>query len=162
MVNVGVRRKTMNSSEMPSILVIGIDPGKTSGFTIWDNGEFSAYQLNFIDTCKNLEYLLDTPNAAIVSIERFTFQASSSRMTRQYDALELIGVARYLTLKYRKQFRIHGTSDASRVGSPHVLKRLGWWSPGMEHANKAAAQIAITLSNLFPQKFETMLNTDSM
>lgn len=157
-VHVGARRKTITLTNIESVYAIGIDPGKATGFAVLRRGIVTTSELDFNETCITLESLLQEPHDIVVAIERFTFQAASTRMTRQYDALELIGVTRFLCTKYKKYLRIYGAAEAARIGSPAVLKKLGWWTSGKDHANKATAQIATALSNIYPQEFENLLN----
>lgn len=138
-------------------LLIGVDPGKACGFAVLDDMTLSSDDLTVYEACTKLERLLAKKRPTIVAVERFTFQASSVKKTRQYDALEFIGVARYMCTKVGIPLLIQGAADASRIGSPEVLRALGWWKKGHDHANKAAAQVALAFAKTHPKLFEEML-----
>jgi hypothetical protein len=138
-------------------LLIGVDPGKACGFAYLNGEQFTSDDLSLYDACAELERLLKRGQPTVVAVERFTFQASSSKKTRQYDALEFIGVARFLCTKYSVQLLIQGAAEASKVGSPQVLRVFRWWKKGYDHANKAAAQVALALARTHPVEFERML-----
>lgn len=138
-------------------VIIGLDPGLTCGYAQLDGDTFTSYDLSPMDACTMLEQMLQRGRPTIIAAERFTFQASSSRKTRQYDALEIIGAARYLCHKYIATFTLYGASEAQRIGSREVLRALGWWQPGKDHCNKAAAQVAIAYAQTHPSEFEARL-----
>lgn len=141
-------------------LIIGVDPGKACGFATLDAGVFGAGDLTWHEATIELERLLSRhrPNiTTIVSVERYTFTQAASKMTRQYDALEFIGVARYLCLKHGVQLLIQGASEAQRLGTPDLLRRFGWWQKGLDHANKAGAQVAYAAARVDPVRFGTLL-----
>lgn len=138
-------------------LIIGVDPGKMCGFAALDNHAFQSDDLSWDAACARLHALLKRGQPTIVAVERFTFQASSSKMTRQYDALEFIGVARYLCTIHTATLLIQGASEAQRIGSPKTLRALTWWKRGYDHANKAAAQVALALARTHPAEFESLL-----
>lgn len=142
---------------MAERLIIGVDPGKACGFAVLDGDVLTSMDLTVYESCVKLERLLAKKRPTIVAVERFTFQASSNKKTRQYDALEFIGVARYLCAKAQIPLLIQGASDASRIGSPEVLRALGWWKKGHDHANKATAQVALAFAKTHPKLFEEML-----
>lgn len=138
-------------------LIIGVDPGKMCGFAVLDGDVFTSDDLTWDDACSRLHALLRRGQPTIVAVERFTFQASSSKMTRQYDALEFIGVARYLCAAHTAILLVQGASEAQRVGSPTTLRALSWWRRGFDHANKAAAQVTMALARTHPVEFEDLL-----
>lgn len=143
-------------------LIIGVDPGKACGFAILDGDTFTSEDLTLYEACRKLELLLNKRRPTIVAVERFTFQASSQKKTRQYDAIEFTGVARYLCDKLGTTLIIQGASEAQRIGSPQSLRVLGWWKKGYDHANKAAAQVALAFARTHPDEFERMLGPGIM
>ena len=84
---------------LSNVRVVGIDPGKRCGFATLRDGVFTSCEYAPYDACRQLEFLLSEDQFIGVAIERFTFQATSNKKTRQYDALEIIGTARYLCAK---------------------------------------------------------------
>lgn len=144
-------------SRLSSLLIIGIDPGLTCGFATLNAGVFDLYDLEYtaaIDRLDTLTYGQATPY--MIAVERFTPNGKAA-MTRQVHALELIGAARFMARKRGAlRFLVTGASEAQRVGTPDVLRRLGWWKPGGDHLNKAAAQIAYAIFLTLPDEFEQL------
>lgn len=138
-------------------LIIGVDPGLTTGIAWLHADKFEAAELSPLDTCDFVLTQLKNDLPTIVSAERFTFQASSAKKTRQYDALEIIGTLRWLCHRYRATFITPGASEAQRIGSPQVLRALGWWQRGKDHSNKAGAQVAYAFAQTHPDEFESLL-----
>lgn len=138
-------------------LIIGIDPGKTVGFARLYNDGFKQGDLSYEKTTDVLDLMTAWATLQqvpfIVSVERFT-QHNNRVMTRQNDALELIGVARFLARKRGAvKFMLNGVTDAQRMAPPDVLRQLGWWKPGGDHLNKAAAQVAYAVALTWPDDF---------
>lgn len=143
---------------IPERLIIGLDPGLGCGFAELDGLTFSAFDLTPMDACDRLERRLRLGRPTLVAAERFTFQASSSKKTRQYDALEIIGVARWLCHKYTATFVVYGAAEAAKTGSPEILRTLGWWQRGVrDHVHKAAAQVAHAFAQTHPDEFMRLL-----
>lgn len=139
-------------------LIIGMDPGKTCGFAtlFLDDMSFSSNDLSYEIACDNLWALLaEWRENACVSGERYTISGRRA-VTRDNNALELIGVARNLARWNQSRFMLNGVSDAQGIGNPAVLRQLGWWKPGGDHLNKAAAQVAYAFAQLLPRKFEQL------
>lgn len=155
----GVGRTVGSDVNVRERVIVGVDPGKMCGFAVLIGSELTSDDLPLYDACVYLERLLkrEEKRPTYVAVERFTFQASSSKKTRQYDALYFIGVAQFLTTKHRVPMILQGASEASRVGSPEVMRRLGWWKRGYDHANKATAQVVLALAQTCPREFERML-----
>lgn len=144
-------------SEPKQRLIIGVDPGKACGFAELDGDDFYSDDFDWETAAARLDRLLRRRQPTLVAVERFTFQASSQKKTRQYDALEFLGVARYLCGKYGAQYVVQGAAEAQRLGSPQVLRALGWWKRGYDHANKAASQVAFAFARTHPTEFEELL-----
>lgn len=140
-----------------SICIIGVDPGKTTGWATYQNGRFHADELPHMDACARLDETLSRLPVTLVAVERFTFQATSAKKTRQYDAIEFIGVARYLCARRGVRLLIQGASDAGKFGTRENLLRLGWWTTGVDHPNRAAAQVALALATTNPRLFTSLL-----
>lgn len=139
-------------------LIIGVDPGKTCGFAtlFLDDMSFSSNDLSHEDACDNLWSLLSEWRVnACVSVERYTISGRRA-VTRDNNALELIGVARNLARWNSSRFLLNGVSDAQGIGNPAALRQLGWWKPGGDHLNKAASQVAYAFAKLLPREFEKL------
>lgn len=153
---------TTSDHPFKNFLIIGVDPGKACGFATLDHGVFGAGDMTWHEATVELERLLSRRYRGsvlrFVAVERYTFTQAASKMTRQYDALEFIGVARYLCFKYNTRLLVPGASEAQRIGSPDVLRKLGWWQRGLDHANKAGAQVAYAAANVDPVRYATLIS----
>lgn len=152
--------------------VIGVDPGgkvdvASCGYAVLrgthevDELEFESSDITPFEAFSRVASLLTSRRAVgstvVVAAERFTITQQSARRTRQNEALELIGALRHLCAYYDRTFLVYGASDAQRTGNRDVLRALGWWTPGRDHRNKAAAQVAHTLLQVAPAEFEQLV-----
>lgn len=143
----------------PSRLIIGVDPGKMTGLAWLIDGVFLSVDLPALDACNKVSQLLQSRDgrSAILAIERYNITAQTIKLTRQYDALETIGVCRWLAHIHGVQFILQAASTAQRCGNRDVLRTLGWWKPGGDHLNKAAAQVALAYQTTSPLEFTRRL-----
>lgn len=149
------------SSALRDLLVIGVDPGKTCGFATFSAGVFDfSDDLTFNAALDRLHELTSHGQGlrVIISVERFTPRGGRQHMTAQTHALEFIGAARYIArVRNVLRFLTPGPAEAQHVGSPDVLRQLGWWAPGYDHRNKAAAQVAYAIHNTLPDAYAELL-----
>lgn len=146
-----------------SRLIIGVDPGKSTGLAWLIDDTFQSIDLPAIKACTLLDMIMReydsdksvirSDQVAVIAVERYNITAQTSKLTRQYDALEVIGVCRWLAHAHGAQFMLQGASSAQRCGNREVLQALGWWKPGGDHLNKAAAQVALACQTIFPHEF---------
>lgn len=135
-------------------MIIGIDPGKTTGiFALSDDpgrpptvNERDAYWV-----MDQLDWLLQSAKAdenVYVVCERYTQQ--STKLTPQYDALEVIGVVRWLCHRWGADLTLQSRSQKSIITS-FMLKDIGWWTSGTRgHVNDAARHVLIYLATRDP------------
>lgn len=135
-------------------MIIGIDPGKMTGLFRLDDDpsrppthlECSAYS-----AMNELEGQLmagSVDENFFVVCERYTQQ--SLRLTPQYDALEVIGVVRWLCHRYGAELILQSRSQKKLVTS-FMLRDIGWWMSGTKgHTNDAARHVLIYLSTRDP------------
>lgn len=133
--------------------IFGIDPGKHVGlvrFTL----DFTQVELTTLDPAAAGHWLEDrVVPGDIGSAERFTI--GGRRKTSQTDALEVIGMCRWIFAKHLATFLINGAADASKTGTRDVLQALGLWRPGdPDHVRRAAAQAAFVFAQSWPDAFE--------
>lgn len=137
-------------------MIIGIDPGLHCGFALLDEDDFNVWEFPPMEACDRLYNFVNgaTEKAVRVSIERYTLQGMSSKKTSQNDAVEIIGVARWICRRAQVPFQIVGSSDASKGADRDTLKKLGFWVPGKpDHYQRAAAQVAYTLKTTHPSEY---------
>lgn len=140
-------------------LIIGVDPGKMTGLAWLIDDTFKSTDLAVLNACTVMDMLLREYEGCpiIIAVERYSITQQTSRLTRQYDALEVIGVCRWFAHSHDAQFLLQSAAAAQRCGNRDVLRALGWWKPGGDHLNKAAAQVALAYQTTSPLEFTRRL-----
>lgn len=154
------------------MIIVGVDPGETAGVCrieawqhAYDNelrtfANSTMWQLNRRRTRKLLESHVDLPPGSTIAAERYTITARTARLTRQPAALEFIGVLREICEDRELNFVLQPKSDAAKLGNDTVLKQLGWYIPGWDHANDGARQALLALSGVEPSLFRALMLRD--
>lgn len=141
-------------------IVFTVDPGYDAGMVRWNTEvgagidaftfmEESAWKVvdAIEDEMRNAAKSNPTRSFVIVC-ERFTQQ--SMKMTRQYEALEMIGALRWIAHKYHAGFVLQSRADKSRVND-NVLKLFGFWQPSKGHMMDAARHMFVFISQYHSQ-----------
>lgn len=136
-----------------SRLIVGVDPGGTTGLAWLLNDRFESVDLAPLEALDKIDELARRKMPTIIAVERYTITAQTIKKTRQYDALEVIGASRWIAHRYRCTFLLQSPGEAQRAGNREVLRVLGWWAKGADHRNKAAAQVAFALQRTLPHEF---------
>lgn len=133
--------------------IFGVDPGLHVGL-LWyrfDTGQVELVEEGPVGAALWIRERVRAGD--IISCERFTI--GGRRKTSQTDALEVIGMCRLVATLALATFVLNGAADASKTGTPDVLKALGWWRPGdADHVRRAAAQAAYVYAQSWPDDFE--------
>lgn len=135
--------------------IFGVDPGLHCGLLHYrlDTGAVEMMELGPLDAADWLASHVTSGD--FVAVERYTPRGSTGRMTRQNDALEVIGMCRHVAHRVGAVFLLQGVSDAQKTGTSDVLKALGWWRKGdPDHIRRAAAQAALAYAQSHPDDFE--------
>lgn len=143
-------------------LFIGVDPGLHVGLAVLDGDRFTAVELSRTAAEDKLHALLwGQRRKTVIAVERFSM---SGRKTHQPDALEVIGVARFLARRgHAAAFLLQGSAEATRTGSAEVLRALGWWQRGAaDHVHRACSQVALALALTCPEDFARRLGPGMM
>jgi len=137
-------------------LLIAYDPGKLTGCASCvfdtDTKEVSAFAgvqadpTSVLDGLWQLVQVVPTHLRICVGYERFTITQATTKLSRQYDALDFIGALKWITH--------HCTIDVDPPRDPAAakgtvsndkLRRLEFWTPSSEHANDAARHLVLML-----------------
>lgn len=132
-----------------STRILTVDPGKATGWAILEFGSAYFGEERFEEFPEWAEEFLRSREAGyLVVAERFVIsQGTMTKARTEINwSIELIGVLRYLTRKYGHYLELQGAGDAKRFGSDKLLRRLGWWTPGSDHARDAARHLALALA----------------
>lgn len=130
--------------------VMALDPGKTSGLSIFnrETSEYNGYELDFESTCATIaEWTTNVGEDLLVVCESFIITAHTAKNTQAPWSLELIGVARYFTRAYTgRDLVLQAPSAAKPFATDQRLKSMGWYLPGKGHANDSARHLLLVMA----------------
>ena len=141
--------------------VLFIDPGPHVGVAQWTNEmtlmpEFAAWEWTPEEFLSQIESWVE----AVDEVGCENFRIGGARASEANVTIEMIGILRFLAHKHGKKFVTH-PPGAHKFGVPK-LKRLGWWTPGSDHARSASGHLVkylaetgrIDLTSLLPSDAE--------
>lgn len=129
--------------------MIGIDPGKVTGIVVVEVAEdgsvevLEAHQLPVTETMLWVRRELANEPPDLVGLESFIITARTAKLSRQPDALELIGVVKACILfaltdnGVEIPLSMHSPSDAKTVWSDERLKKHDLYMLAAGHAKDA-------------------------
>lgn len=140
--------------------ILAVDPGGTTGIA---HAVFSEYgklpheiktemPVGFVAACMRLEDLMDNepyswdqPLFDLVVAEKFTITAATAKKstTGSKTDIELCGVVKYLAGRYDIVHEEQSPSEAMNFIDDKKLKRLGYWTPGPDHARDATRHLLL-------------------
>ena len=151
------RHVAIRTPDVPN--VIGVDPGGTCGIAVYNVRGFSSFQAPGADALALIERLVERSvvfSCVIIGCQRYVM--STGPKTQQSQALRTVGALQELErTRTDVRLELQNSADAASAGGPAVLRRLGWWKPGHEHANDAAAHAALTMLRHFPTVWAELL-----
>jgi hypothetical protein len=106
-------------------MILAVDPGKMTGIVVLDERVplvIEFYQLSFAETVRFLD--LAIPYADAVVVERYDITGRTASLSRQLDALLVIGFVTGQCELEGRRLRMQGRSDAKTAFSDRVLRRL--------------------------------------
>ena len=149
--------------------VLAVDPGGTTGWVIWsdevslqaDGSHIELWGEDEFETF--IDLLDDEPCSELDAIlaERYTITPNTIKKSRQYEALELIGVLR--AEAYRRNIPFVLQQQNPPFCTDAKLRVCGLYVPG-DHGRSAARQLLLYLcrENINPGATEQeLLNADS-
>lgn len=129
--------------------VLAVDPGGTTG---WASGYYKGVYPEFhsgevrdwMEWCARVHSILMAGDFDwTVVVERYTVTSETAKKTRQYDALEIIGVLRYLCHLTETPFVMQTPAEAKAFATDRKLHHMGWFTRGRGHANDAARHLLV-------------------
>lgn len=136
----------MSDNRSPFV-VVGIDPGKTTGMFVYSPlGRRTWHQFSSDDAPRVLyNTIVDLahahgPSGVFIAVERFIINARTAKSSQQTDALEITGMVKgFAALLTPNPVRQYMKANL-RFAADTALRRAGWYSPKLLHANDAARQ----------------------
>lgn len=126
---------------------VWVDPGGMTGIAaLYGSTQFTADEWPFQEAGNRLRYLCSHyQNRLQIGWERFIINADTHKKTVQPEAMEMIGVTRYLAQNWNCQI-LPPTMPADRnVATPAMLKKMGIWTPGKDDAQSATQHLVAHL-----------------
>jgi hypothetical protein len=126
-------------------LVVWLDPGKLTGLASWDESAtaFRSWQYDEEDLMRRLWTLSELYEGRIaLGWEKYivTGGGGAKRGDAHYSQ-QVIGTVNTAARTSGWQILPSMPSSARALGSPAMLRRLGWHKPGKDHANDAAQHL---------------------
>lgn len=130
-----------------SVMIIGVDPGESTGafiidlylhcdgplhYTIEANQRYQGHPDDVLVALENeLQVALLSQVDVVMAVERFTVMPNVGRMTQQPVPQRVIGQLQALVEKYEvKTFVLQTPGDAKKFCSNAQLRQFGFWSTG--------------------------------
>ena len=123
-------------------VVLAVDPGLMTGWVVWSEGEIrAAGQSEFFDFCEEVEALYmpavvgdQSGCPTHIVCERYDISAETLRKSRQYEALELIGVLKYIA--HREGAEYVASQRSNKTFSNDDRLRAAGWLARPKHENR--------------------------
>jgi hypothetical protein len=150
-------------------VITWLDPGGTTGIATWTpdpgtetgSGEFRSRQEDFRSTGNYLNMLMRDNPGTMLGYEQYNI-TPGRYVKHDGSSLMVIGMARWLALVHGAVMLPSQPPSARKLGMQH-LKTLGWYRPGLGHANDAAGHLLVWLlkENLLPEELKEKLRGNS-
>jgi hypothetical protein len=128
-------------SAAPPPYLVWIDPGGMTGIASLSYSKFWADEYQFQRACDIIADLCCLGRHLAIGWERFTIGPNTHKMTRQPEAMEIIGVARYFATRYDCMILPPAAPGERDTATPEMLKALGIWTPGKDDAQSATQHL---------------------
>lgn len=147
---------------MSEYILIGVDPGKTTGLFVYSNGPRfgfldQQYMRDEVDAELMPKHMTDLIGKATdyvgfggvhIAVERFIINARTAKSSQQGDALEVTGMVRaFAKLHTRNEITQYMKANL-KFANDAALRRAGWYSSKLRHATDAARQAYALLKDV--------------
>ena len=130
------------------MIVLGIDPGRTTGLTLIEvdcEGHVDVLETHQLEVRETMLWLRREIRAGVdlIGLEQYIITARTAKLSRQTDALELIGTVKanllYLVADEGVEIPLsmHSPADAKTVWSDERLKKHDLYMLAAGHAKDA-------------------------
>lgn len=140
--------------------VLAVDPGLTTGVAALSNGNVTLTevrgQISFLERAE-AHIAFHRP---IVVVEAYIITATTAKLSRQYEPLEIIGALRWMAHKKDVGFVMQTPRQAKDFSTDDKLKAVGWYEKGIGHGNDAARHLLLYMVTQVkdPDLIERILN----
>lgn len=131
-------------------MILAVDPGGTSGWALSTLEEpirdLQVGQDTPLEMAARLREFCATAmdfkvGPRLLVMERFVINAFTAKKTAQPDALELIGLGRYLAEWHGVTFELQAPEAAKNFAKDQQLRKWGAWVPKQDHARDAVRHL---------------------
>lgn len=133
--------------------IMWLDPGLTTGAAWYDleGNHFGSWQYDEHDLARRLEEVSSLyPGDLAVGYEQYIVTSGGIRQSSPEHALAVIGIVRDMAAQGMFELLTPRPPSARKLGSPVLLRRMGWYRPGQRHANDAAMHLLAHLLRMRP------------
>ena len=124
--------------------VVAFDPGLATGWARLNPGHrFESGQGDWYLVFRTFYETVVMGARPVIICEDFVYTAETLKKSRQTLSTEGIGVLRFLSRRFDCDFHLQTPAAAKQFSTNDKLKRLGWYQPGMGHANDAARHLLL-------------------
>lgn len=132
--------------------ILAVDPGGTTGVAFkdfccepFDQAPGTWMPVGFARAASVLRERIENDKVDLVVCERFTIGSRTvGKSTRgSNEAIELIGVARYLASQANIPFQEQAPVDAKNFVPDSRLKHIGWYKAGPDHQRDAMRHLLL-------------------
>jgi hypothetical protein len=141
------------------VRVLAVDPGKMTGLAEWsDYGGyepdevphlFRAWALPYADAMSVVTHRIMHHEDDAVTMEDFVISERTAKMStagwRRGSELEFIGVVRWHCEHNDVGFNLYTPAQAKSFSTDAKLKRMDWWTKGLDHPRDAARHLLLYL-----------------
>jgi hypothetical protein len=158
------------SDKRKSFAVIGVDPGLMTGifvFTFWhfegwgyerNDMSIDPYQVpadevggwlwNKIDRLEDMDQG-PYPGHIHIAVEKYIITSRTAKLSQQHEALEVTGAVKSTAAQAYSKPKVTQYAKANlKFANDDALRRAGWYTKGMRHANDAARQAYALLKDV--------------
>lgn len=134
--------------------IVWLDPGQTTGLASYDlvTGNFVSWQYSHEDL--EHRFVQDLfplyRDRMVIGYERYIVTSGGLKTSTPRHAIEAITIVRLLAAGADVPVLKPQPSSARKLGSPVMLRRLGWYKPGKVHANDASQHLLSHLLKMRP------------
>ena len=128
--------------------ILCVDPGGTTGLAWWRRETFRAWHLPLLDAQDNMAEWLDIEHWDLVVFESFHISARTLKVSERdsLDAIEFIGVGRYLCRLHGVPFETQTPAEAKQFATDAKLRAMHWWTKGLDHPRDATRHLLLALA----------------
>jgi hypothetical protein len=138
-------------------LIVGVDPGGTTGLSIldlktktaWVGMQYSPW-VQFCDVMEDRCFGWEGLDA-LIATEKYVITKKTATLSQQDMSLKVNGVLEWLCAKFALDFNEQMSVSAKKMNGDEKLKDMGLYVPGRSHANDATRHLILAVERTMPR-----------